>query len=244
MSGRAVRRFWKEAVAVAEDGAYAVHLDGRPLRSPGKAPLRVPSRALAARIAAEWDAQPEQVNPAAMPMTRLANTAIDKVAARHAEVADHLAGYADTDLLCYRAPSPEALAARQRAAWDPYLDWAARALGARLQPREGIRHVPQDPAALAALRRHVHGFGPFALAALSELVTLSGSLVLGLAALHRYRPLERIWEAARIDENWQIEQWGEDAEAAAAATEKFRSMSNALRFHSLLEEETSLRPNG
>ncbi|MFW8635089.1 ATP12 family chaperone protein [Cribrihabitans pelagius] len=227
------KRFWKQ-VTVAEAGSsFAVELDGRRVKTPAKAPLAVPTRAMAEAIAAEWNAQGESVDPHAMPCTRSANAAIDKVTHQHGEVAAMLAEYGDTDLLCYRAAAPEELARRQAAEWDPALDWAEAALGARLLPREGVLHAAQDPAALETLGGKVHALAPFQLAAFHDLVGISGSLVLGFAAAEGWRSADEIWQLSRLDERWQEEQWGVDEEAAAAAAVKRREFLHAERFFRL-----------
>lgn len=235
MSEWKLKRFWTDAGADEAPGeaGFRVLLDGRPVRTPAKALLAVPTRDMALAIAAEWDAQEEKIDPTTMPMTRAANAAIDKVAVQHAEVADMLAAYGDSDLLCYRADGPEALVARQATAWDPALDWAATELGARLEVFAGVIHAPQPPEALARLSARVHGFSPFQLAAFHDLVSLSGSLVLGFAAAADWREAEAIWTMSRIDEDWQEEQWGHDEEAAEAADIKRRAFLDAKRFFDL-----------
>ncbi|MFW8596251.1 ATP12 family chaperone protein [Cribrihabitans neustonicus] len=227
------KRFWKQVTVAEADGSFAVELDGRRVKTPAKAPLAVPTRALAEAIAAEWDAQGESIDPRAMPCTRSANAAIDKVTHQHGEVADMLSEYGDTDLLCYRATTPEELARRQAAEWDPALDWAETALGARLRPREGVLHAPQDPAALDVLRGRVHALNPFQLAAFHDLVGISGSLVLAFAAAGGWRSAGEIWQLSRLDERWQEEQWGVDEEAAAAAEVKRQEFLHAERFFRL-----------
>lgn len=233
MSEWAMKRFWTKAAVAETDSGFAVHLDGRPVRTPAKAHLVVPTQALAQAIANEWEAQEKTVNPAAMPMTRGANAAIDKLSVQFEEVADNLAGYGDSDLLCYRASGPEALIARQAAAWDPPLDWAAQTFDARLEPRTGVMHAAQDPAALARLRQEVHALSPFQLAAFHDLVSLTGSLILGLAAIHDYAPPEALWDLSRIDESWQEEQWGRDEEATERAEFKRGEFFQAFRFYNL-----------
>lgn len=236
MSGWAQKRFWK-AVAVAQcDDGFAVELDGRRVKTPAKAALTVPTRAMAEAIAAEWDAQSESVDPGSMPCTRSANAAIDKVTHQHSEVAAMLAEYGDTDLLCYRADSPAELAARQAEAWDPALDWAETALGARLAPRSGILHQPQEASALACLARKVEALSPFQLAAFHDLVGISGSLILGFAAALDWRDAEDIWQLSRLDERWQEEQWGVDEEAQAVAAVKRQEFLHAKRFFDLSTE--------
>lgn len=230
MSDFKPKKFWTEVAVGAVDGGYEVTLDGRRVRTPAKAHLVVPTAALAQAIAAEWDAQGDQIDPETMPYTRSANAAIDKVTHQFAEVADMLAEYGDSDLLCYRADHPAELAARQAAIWDPLLDWAAGTLGAQLAPREGVMHAPQEAGALARLREQTHAFTPFELTAFHDLVAISGSLVIGFAAAHRFQSVDSLWNASRLDESWQIEQWGEDEEAAASEMVKKQSFSHAFAF--------------
>lgn len=234
MSEWAPRRFWTAAEAVAEGTGWAVHLDGRPVRTPAKTPLIVPTGALAGVIAAEWAAQTETVQPATMPFTRMANSALDKVTPQRAAVADMLAGYGATDLICYRAAAPEELVARQAQGWDPLLDWAAARFGARLRPASGVMPVAQDPAALGRLADEVHALDPFALAGFHDLVSLSGSLVIGLATLHGMSPAAALWDLSCIDETWQQEQWGADEEAADHAALRRQAFLDAARFCGLV----------
>jgi len=233
MSEWAAKRFWTEAGVIETDGGYGVHLDGRRVRTPAKAELIVPTRAMAEVIAAEWDAQDGKIVPDTMPVTRAANATLDKVAHQQAEVARMLADYGDSDLLCYRAESPTELAVRQAEAWDPLLDWAESALCARLHPRVGVMHAPQDPDALARLHRQVNLLDNWALTAFHDLVSLSGSLIIGFAALYDLYPAKTLWDVSRIDETWQQEQWGSDEEAEATALRKETDFVNAKRFHDL-----------
>ena len=219
MSWKPSRRFW-DAVIVAPEGAgFTVRLDAKGLRTPGQAPLVVPTAPLAEAIAGEWRAIEEKIDPERLPLTKAANTAIDRVARERAAVIDTIAAYGDADLLCYRAEEPEGLRARQEAIWDPWLDWSAATLAAPLSPVAGIMHRPQSPDSLAALRAEVARYDALGLTALHDLVTLSGSLVLGLAVARRDLDGAEAWEIARLDETWQIEQWGadDDAERLAAA---------------------------
>lgn len=234
MSEWKAKRFWKQASATQTDGGWQVLLDGRPVRTPAKAALLLPSRALAEAVAAEWDAQEERIDPRAMPATRTANSAIDKLALQREEVAEMLASYGGSDMLCYRAETPAELAARQAAEWDPLLDWAEAAYGARLRPTAGIMPVTQDAAALERLAAPVREMEPFALAAFHDLVALSGSLVLALAVVADRLDPEEAWRLSRIDEEWQIEQWGEDEEAEAMAQVKRAAFLDAARFWKLL----------
>lgn len=233
MSGWAAKRFWKACSAEACEGGYTVLLDGRGVKTPAKTPLVVPSLAMAQAIAAEWDAQDGVVNPNTMPVTRSANAALDKVATQHEEVAGLIADYGGTDLLCYRATSPEELIQRQAEAWDPVLDWASDALNARLAVGAGVMHVPQDAQVLAGLRARVGAMTAFELAAFHDLVGLSGSLILGFAAVADLRPIDEIWALSRVDETWQEEQWGEDEEATELAETKRQAFLHAKRFFDL-----------
>ena len=231
------KRFWEAAHVAEADGMFEVLLDARPVRTPAKAALKVPTRAMAVAVAAEWDAQVEKVDPGTMPITRSVNAAIDKLRVQHGEVADMVAGYGDTDLLCYRAESPQELADRQGTLWDPLLDWAGSELGARLRPVTGVMHRPQDAGALETLRGLVHGFDDFELTALHDLVGLSGSLVLGLAAVRGAQDVETIWDLSRLDEVWQAELWGVDEEAEEMAATKREAFLHALRFFHLAQEQ-------
>ncbi|HAW48415.1 MAG TPA: ATPase [Roseovarius sp.] len=233
MSEWAAKRFWNAAEVVEAGGGFGVRLDGRAVRTPAKAELVVPTQALAREIAAEWDAQEGEIVPATMPLTRATNAAIDRVAREQAAVAAMLAEYGSSDLLCYRAESPAELVARQAEAWDPLLDWAESVFSARLRTTSGVMHVTQDAAALERLHAEVRLLDIWALTAFHDLVCLSGSLVVGLAALRDQAPLETLWRASRIDESWQQEQWGSDEEAEAVARKKECDFFNAKRFHDL-----------
>ena len=233
MSGWTLKRFWTRATAEPAEGGFAVLLDGRRVKTPAKAPLIVPTQALAKAIAAEWDAQTGEVRPDTMPLTRTANSAIDKLSVQQAEVVDLLAEYGGTDLLCYRAEAPQALAARQAAGWDPLLDWAATALSAPLAVGGGIIPVAQPAASLAALRSQVAALSTFRLAAFHDLVAIPGSLVLALALINRRVTAEEAWSLGRIDEDWQAELWGTDEEAAETAALRKAAFFDAHRFYEL-----------
>lgn len=230
MSGWARKRFWKTAEVTQVDGEFAVTLDGRAIKTPAKAPLIVPTRAVAEMIAAEWEAQGDKIAPETMPATRAANAAIDKVRGQFDEVASLVAAYGETDLLCYRATTPATLRARQDAAWDPLLDWSARRYGLRWVIVEGVMPVPQPPETLIALNREVAHFTPFELTAFHDLVAMSGSLVIGLAVTEGQDTVENLWKLSRIDETWQTEQWGADDEAQALAALRRQSFLNAATF--------------
>lgn len=234
MSEWKAKRFWKSASVVEVDGGFTIVLDGRGVKTPAKQAMRVPTHAMAAAIAAEWDAQVDVINPNTMPVTKTANAAIDKVAVQHAEVADMLAAYGDSDLLCYRADAPEELIERQNQHWNPMLDWAAEKLNARLFPRTGVIHAPQDSAAVEALSSRTHALDAYELAAFHDLVSLSGSLVLGFAAALNARPADELWTISRLDELWQEEQWGKDDDAVALALIKRDAFLHAKRVFDLL----------
>ncbi len=228
------KRFWSTAlVAPAPDG-FAVSLDARPLKTPAKRPVVLPTAALAAAVAAEWDALEGTVDPGHLPLTRLANSAIDGVAPELAAVRAHVVAYGGSDLLCYRADTPEALLRRQASAWDPWLAWARDELGAALIATTGVMPVAQPPAALDRLAAAVADHGAFGLAALHDLVTISGSLVLGLAVAQGALAPAEAFALSTLDETWQAEQWGRDAEAEAAAERRRATLLDAARFLSLL----------
>jgi len=235
VSGWVPKRFWKEAQVDLVDGGFAVRLDGRAVRTPAKTPLVVPTVAMAEAIAAEWDAQEGVVRPLTMPVTRSANAALDKVAVQFAEVADLIAAYGGSDLLCYRAPGPERLIARQAEAWDPLLTWAATALAAPLEVTQGIVPVPQSAECLARLSARVEGLTAFELTALHDLVAITGSLVLGLAVTDARLDPETAWTLTRIDETWQAELWGRDEDAEAMEVLRREGMLHAGRFYRLCQ---------
>lgn len=232
-AGWTAKRFWQAADAGACDGGFTVRLDGRGVKTPAKTPLVVPTLAMAQAIAAEWDAQTGKVRPETMPCTRSANSALDKVTPQFDEVAGLLAAYGASDLLCYRATHPAGLAARQAAAWDPMLEWAAQALNAPLMATAGVVHVTQPPASIARLAVRVRTFTPFQLAALHDLVAISGSLVLALALTEGVADAQTIWDLSRIDEIWQAEHWGTDDEAAESEAVRHAGLLHAGRFFEL-----------
>jgi chaperone required for assembly of F1-ATPase len=229
----ATKRFWTTTSVVAEGNGFAIRLDARTVKTPLKQPLVVPTQAMAQAIADEWQAQTGRVNPEVMPFTRSANSAIDKVTVQFSEVVDMLAAYGGTDLLCYRAEWPPALTAQQQASWDPLLDWAHATYGARLRTTHGVVHVAQDAAALAQLHAQVAAFTPFQLTAFHDLVAISGSLILALAVTAGKLSPDMAWTLSRIDEDWQIAQWGEDEEAAAFAATRHAALQHAGRFYAL-----------
>lgn len=222
------KRFFKQVTIGAEENQYTVLLDGRPLRTPARRGFVVPSQALAEAVAAEWDAQAEVIDPAVMPMTRLANTALDGVAEDPQAVAEDIVRFSTSDLLCYRAGEPEELVAIQAGHWDPVVDWAHAAFGARFVLAEGVMHVEQPRETIAAFSARLRGFSsPLELAAIHTMTSLTGSALLALAVADREMTVEDAWTAAHVDEDWNIAQWGEDAEAAARRDKRWRDMKAA-----------------
>lgn len=231
-----MKRFWKETRAEEVEGGWGITLDARPVRTPARHAVVVPVRAIADEIASEWDAQEGKVDPRTMPMTRMAATCLDRVAPEMTTVADSVAAYGETDLLCYRADGPAELVQRQEIGWNPALDWVAERYGARLNVGAGVMHIPQPPSACASLRNAVTAEGAWGLTSLSELTTLSGSLVLGLAVRHGWLGAEEAWALSRIDEQWNIEQWGDDEVAAAQSAKRYADFMLAARTIALIEK--------
>lgn len=226
-----MKRFYERARAVEDcGGGWTVALDGKPIRTPAKAAFRAPGRALAEAAAAEWEAQRDEVTPAAMPITRAVNTALDRTAKEFDAVAGMVAAYGGSDLLCYRAEAPEPLIMRQAAAWDPLIDWAASTFDARLVTTTGVMPALQPAEGQTRLAEAVAAHDPFELTALYDLVALSGSLVIGLAVARGHVATVDAWAASRIDETWQAELWGVDDEAEALARRKAGEFEAAARF--------------
>jgi chaperone required for assembly of F1-ATPase len=229
-----MKRAYKKAEPVATAGGYGVALDGKPLRTPGKRNLVVPNEMLAAAIAEEWNTQTEEVRPTSMPMTRLATTAVDRVSPNRETVVNQTAKYAGTDLVCYRAARPQALTARQQAVWQPLIDWAVLRFDAPLRVTTGVIPQSQSPATLRAFAAAVAERDDFTLTALYAATAASGSLVIGLALLEGRVDADEAFAASQLDESFQIEAWGEDAEQ----TERRRALASdieaAARFISLL----------
>lgn len=211
-----MKRFWEAAEAVREDGGWTIQLDGRPLRTPARASLVVPSEALAKAIATEWHAVDGTVDPGKMPITGLANAAIDRIAPNRQAFAGGLARYAEADLACYRSEWPPELVERQAECWDPLLAWARRRYDVDFATTSGLMHVPQPQPTIDRLAQAVAELDPFRLAGLSPLVTVGGSLIGALAVLEKAMTADEVWGAVSIDERWQLEQWGSDVEAKAA----------------------------
>ncbi|UDL90816.1 ATP12 family chaperone protein [Mesorhizobium sp. PAMC28654] len=227
------KRFYKTASVKPVDDAFAVHLDGKPVRTPGKALLMLPTEEAATLVAGEFAAQGETINPVTMPVMRLVNTAIDGVASDPQAVLEDILRFASSDLLCYRADAPQGLVDRQNQHWDPVIDWARATLGARFNLAEGIIHVEQPRESIAVLGVHLaQRADPPRLAAIHVMTSLTGSALLALAVDFGELDAEAAWAAGHVDEDWQIEQWGQDAEAVARRSARKRDMMAAV---SLLE---------
>jgi chaperone required for assembly of F1-ATPase len=230
-----VKRFWKN-VTVEPDGAgWAVRLDGRPVRTPAREPLVLPTEALAQAIASEWSGLEDTVDPRTMPLTGLANAAIDRVAPDVQAFASGLASYAQADLACYRAERPQALVDVQAASWDALLAWGRRRYDVDFCTIAGVVHIDQPVATVERLSHAISTLDPFRLAGLSPLVTIGGSLVAGLAVLERAMTAEQAWDAVSVDERWQLEQWGADSEAETTLANRRRDFLAAARFLELLD---------
>jgi chaperone required for assembly of F1-ATPase len=222
------KRFYETAdFAPAEEGGFVIRLDGRAVRTPGKARLVVPDEAIAAAISAEWAAQGEFIKPSTMPLTRLANSAVDGVANTTDETRAEVLRYAGSDLLCYRADTPEQLAALQEEKWGPLLDWMQQRFHARFILAGGIVHVDQFPETISAVDQAIGELDVFRIAALNTVTTLTGSAVLAIALLHGRLSAEEAWALAHVDEDYQISLWGEDEEASARRAARWREMQAA-----------------
>lgn len=231
------RRFYKE-VSVGENAPFQVLLDGRPIKTPKKRALALPTRGLAEAIAEEWRAQAEHINPAHMPLTRFANTAIDAVADTLDEVADDITAYAGSDLVCYRAESPAKLVELQAEHWDPIVAWANETLPAEFRVVFGIVHVAQPNAALAAYARALEPHDAMRLSGLHVITTLTGSALIALALEREWLSPDAAWNSAHVDEDYQISLWGEDSEALARRRGRRAEFDAAVQFLTLLRSAT------
>jgi chaperone required for assembly of F1-ATPase len=228
------RRFYKTVSIAGEEAPFTIHLDGKAVHTPLKSLLDLPGRNLAEAVASEWRAQNETIDPATMPLTRLANTAIDRVDPNRSRVIDEIVKFAGSDLVCYRASAPERLRERQATAWDDVLTWAHQALDANLTTASGIVFRDQPPGALAGIRSYLVTKSSWELAAIHNLTTLTGSALLALMVAAGAKTGEAAWSAAHVDEDWQNEHWGVDEEAQARRAAHRRDFDATLTFLSLL----------
>ena len=231
-----MKRFWRKAEIVEADDGFGIALDGRRVKTPARADLLIPTKPLAEAIAAEWNECGDDVDPRAMPLTGLANAAIDRIAPDKENYAAGIASYGESDLVCYRAEGPETLVRWQSESWDALLAWARRRYDVDFNCQTGIMHVPQPEETVRKLAHAVAALDAFQLAGLSPLVTIGGSLVAGLAVLEDMMPAETAWDAVSLDDRWQLEQWGDDPEARAALDARRRDFLAAARFLDLLRE--------
>lgn len=232
-----MKRFYKHVAVEPAPGGFAVHLDGKPIRTPGKAPLVLPSLALARQVAAEWDAQETEIRPHLMPMTGLSNAALDLMRLRRGDIVANTAAYAATDLLCYRAEAPQGLRARQDQSWHPLIDWAQGALGLRFVVTQGIIPVDQEPGLVETVRLLLDAYDDFTMVAAHKLTHGTGSVVLALAVVEGRLTAAEAFDISAIDEFWQEEFWGIDEEASEHRALRRQDIVDAAEFMALARAE-------
>ena len=233
-----MKRFYKTVSVAPAEGGFAVLLDGKPVKTPARNALTLPTEKLAAAIAAEWQAQGTEIVATSMPLLRLANTVIDGIAANREEVINAILRFGENDLLCYRAHQPPELVSRQCAGWDPLLEWARQKHGAQMTVAEGLTHVDQAREALAALRRALEGFDAFTLGGLHVVASITGSTVLALAVAAGEISGAHAFELSRIDEIYQAEKWGEDAEAVKRTAALAHELDKAVELIASASQES------
>jgi chaperone required for assembly of F1-ATPase len=224
------KRFWKKVDVVSSEKNFCIKLDEKILKTPAKKEMLLPTKALAKKIAAEWGRQVDEIDPNAMPFTKSANAALDKVAQQFDEVSSLIGNYGDTDLLYYRADSPAELKMRQQSSWDPMIDWAEKNFEVKINCGTGILYIPQDRELVYKLSKEISELSSFQLTALYDIVSITGSLILGLATINGRLSAEDAFKLSRIDELWQIEQWGVDEEAQAVSDLKYDAVLHAQEF--------------
>ena len=229
-----MKRFWETAEASATHAGFAIALDGRRVKTPAKADLILPTEKLADAVTEEWNGVGETIDPRAMPLTGLANAAIDRIAPDKLQFASGIARYGESDLTCYRAEGPDMLVRRQQEVWDVLLDWARRRYDVDFTTCSGVMYVEQPSDTIRKLSHEVQALDAFRLAGLAPLVTIGGSLVAALAVYEEMMPAEAAWEAVSLDERWQLEQWGDDSDARSALDARRRDFLAAARFLDLL----------
>ena len=230
MTTSAARRFYKVVAVAGSQAPFGVTLDDRPLRTPLKRPLDLPTPGLAQAVAAEWEGQAEKIDPHTMPITRLANTALDRVETDRGRIVGEIVDFAASDLVCYRAEKPQELVERQARSWQPVLDWARHTFAGEFVVTEGIVHVRQPDPALQAARAYFSRESPWRLTAIHNITTLTGSALIAAMACAGKMPASEAWTAAHVDEDWQIEHWGWDEEARHRRNHRRREFDNCLRF--------------
>jgi chaperone required for assembly of F1-ATPase len=225
-----LRRPYASVTVAGEEPRFSVLLDGRPIKTPLKVPLHLPTRRLAEGVAAEWEAQGQKIAPRSMLLTKLANTAIDRVAPHRDKIIAEIVHFASSDLVCYRAEEPPALIERQAKHWEPAVDWARSKLGAGFSVTKGVVHVAQPAECLEAVGRHLQVKDEWALTAIHNITTLLGSALLAMMVAEKAIDPDLAWQAGHVDEDWQIEQWGADEEASARRAARKREFDTCVRF--------------
>jgi len=233
MSEWKIKRTWEIVAVQRSEVGFLVTLDDQPIITPAKNTLLLPSSSLANRVANEWKEQNNEIIPAEMPFTRLSNSAIDKVSSQFKEVADILSEFGETDLFYYRASSPAELVEKQKIAWDPFLDWVNTSMNVRINVSSGVMFIDQDDDEMVKLKAPIYNMTPFQLAGFHEIVTISGSLIGAYAFVEKAFTADQVWSASRIDEEWQIEQWGSDEEATATSGKKYNDFKIGCEFFQL-----------
>ena len=233
MSEWKIKRTWEIVAVQRSEVGFSVTLDDQPIITPAKNTLLLPSSSLANRVANEWKEQNNEIIPAEMPFTRLSNSAIDKVSSQFKEVADILSEFGETDLFYYRASSPAELVEKQKIAWDPFLDWVNTSMNVRINVSSGVMFIDQDDDEMVKLKAPIYNMTPFQLAGFHEIVTISGSLIGAYAFVEKAFTADQVWSASRIDEEWQIEQWGSDEEAMATSEKKHHDFKVGCKFFQL-----------
>ena len=208
------KRFWKNVHVVPSEARYLIKLDDKILKTPAKRQMELPTEALAKKVASEWDEQVEEIDPTTMPFTKSANAALDKVSEQFEEVGSLLGEYGDTDLLYYRADSPPELQKRQKIGWDPIVKWAENTFKVKINCGTGIVYIPQNEQMFSEIRIKISNLSIFELTAFYDMVSITGSLILGLAIINGRLSAEEAYQLSRVDELWQLEQWEDSAEGS------------------------------
>ena len=233
------KRFWKNVHVVSSEAGYFIKLDDKILKTPAKRQMMLPTEALAKNVASEWDEQVEEIDPTTMPFTKSANAALDKVSEQYEEVSSLLGEYGETDLLCYRADSPPELQKRQKTGWDPIINWAENTFKVQINCGTGIVYIPQNEKLFSETRKKINNLSIFELTALYDMVSITGSLILGLAIINGRLSADEAYQLSRIDEQWQLEQWGEVEEAQVASNLKNIEILHSEEFFALSDGNKS-----
>ena len=233
------KRFWKNVDVVSSETKFFIKLDDKILKTPAKKQMMLPTEALAKKVASEWDEQVEEIDPTKMPFTKSSNAALDKVSEQFEEVSSLLGEYGDTDLLYYRADSPPELQNRQKTGWDPIVNWAENTFKVQIYCGTGIVYIPQNEKLISEIRIKINNLSIFELTAFYDMVSITGSLILGLAIINGRLSAEEAYQLSQIDEQWQLEQWGEDEEAQVASNQKNISILHSEEFFALSDGNKS-----